>query len=108
MESVTVAIRDLIERQRRSTDGEAEAPRVEEWLLAADQADLMAEDEVSYALAQQENDMGDWVVPVRCRECRHRTETDFGGVPVLVCALRPMGMHRTEPESFCSWGRADG
>lgn len=108
MERVTDGVRGLIDRLDRSLDGECEAPTVNEWCEAADQADRRAGDEVAYALAQQENDMGDWVVPVRCRECRHRTEADWGGVPALVCALRPMGMHRTEPEAFCSWGRADG
>lgn len=108
MERVTDGIRDLIDRLDRSLDGEGEAPAVNEWCAAADEADRRAGDEVAYALAHAENDRGDWVVPVRCRECVHRTESDWGGVPALVCALRPMGMHRTDPEAYCSEGVRNG
>ena len=37
---------------------------------------------------------------VRCRDCRHAAERNGR----LVCRVRPMTMHVTEPDGFCHRG----
>ncbi len=41
---------------------------------------------------------------VRCKDCKHCTETaDYGGRG-LFCAIWGRGWHRVQPDDFCSYG----
>ena len=102
MTDVTWGLRQWIEAYDSwMNEGEGEPPDVSELCQEADAIDRAVDDEVAYALAQAENDRGDWVEPVRCRECRHAHERNGR----LVCRVRPMSMHVTEADGWCHRGK---
>ena len=99
-ESLTNALRGWIARfDAWAYDGVGEAPTTNELCAIADGIDEAARDEVAYAIAQHENDLGDWVVPIRCRECKLK---GWAG-EVMTCDRYPESRHETRPDGWCAW-----